>query len=155
MIKRIANTYQWIADRLRSSAKQDEDKFYYLYDIGDKNRFLSWVIYHMPDGSVWAVDTVIDQPILSRLKRVQIRGKGKRHGIDSEVLLDRQVKNEILKWLPEWDLEFNFVHQSISFKVKQLFIACDNLDVVKISIDLGEQLLLDGSKEGLFTFKSP
>ena len=106
----------------------DYDNCWVVDKIYNKNEFLSKIIKIVPNESVWNVYGVFDKDIVELLSEFRTRSlKKKNSAYQIKINLNKNSKRKILKSIHKWDLDKNFISQSIYKKETSYFSSNDNL----------------------------
>lgn len=158
MLRHILRRLGWGRSENGKSSPIDDartdDPRWTFSEVHRPHAFLKWVLSVVPDESIWTVDGVSrrTRKFLSRF-----RGPGPANGIGPlswstlpsvEVTLDAEAKTLILEQVDQWDLDRDFIHQSISHGGTLYFLAYDNLQhssvSKRIAADQLQALIADG-----------
>jgi len=103
-------------------------------EIYSPHAFLSWLVSIVPNQSVWTVDGLYDRRARQFLKRFRAGGQVKMFNATTslklpfvEVDLNSESKPLIMAQIHQWNLDTDFIHQSIRCGDTVYFLAHDNL----------------------------
>lgn len=134
MFKKFLKKIGWISEEERSGKMVDAFNCYSLFEIKDPRNLLIEILNLVPDDSIWAIEGVYSEHIISFLKQFHVEddesvelGTVWPSQKKIRVLLTKDAKNAIIEELKNWNIDVDIVHQHIYKSGFFYFTSYDNL----------------------------